>query len=88
MTQFLKRLWLQQEAQSLAEFALLLFLISLIVVTAMGGLGSRITKAYSGASTHVVAATSHSGSLAGGLLGYGTNTPSDPKDDHRPKPDH
>jgi len=90
MTQFLKRLWLKEEAQSLTEYALLLFLICLTAVTAMGGLAARINYAYSSASTRVVAATGHSGSLTGGSPGYSTNaqtnTPSNSKHDNRPKP--
>jgi len=68
MTQFLKRLWLEEEAQDLFEYALILFLISLIVVTAMGGLAARINHAYSNASTRVAAAD-NGPSLSGGSLG-------------------
>jgi Flp pilus assembly pilin Flp len=90
MTQLIKRLWPEEEAQSLSEYALLLFLICLSAVTAMGSLATRINNAYSGASTHLTAA-SHSGSLAGGSLRYGaqihTTTVSPFKNDNSLNPE-
>lgn len=76
MTRLLKRLWPEEEAQSLSEYALLLFLISLTAVTAMGSLATRISTAYTTASAHVAAA-SHDGSLSGNSLGLGTQTQAD-----------
>lgn len=69
LMQFLKRLWPEEEGQGLSEYALLLFLVSLTAVTAMGGLASRINTICSIASAHVSATTS-SGSLTGGSMGY------------------
>ncbi len=86
MTQFLKRLWLEEEAQSLTEYALLLALISLTAVTALGGLASGINNAYSKASTRVVAA-SGGPSLSGGYLGGAsalTNTAFPAKEKNKP----
>ena len=73
MTQLLKRMWSEQEAQNLSEYALLLLLISLTAVTAMGNLATRLGTAYSGASTYVET-TSRSGSFSGGSLSLGTQT--------------
>jgi Flp pilus assembly pilin Flp len=77
LTQLLKRLWPEEEAQSLSEYALLLFLVSLTAVTAMGSLATRVTNVYSIASMHME--TARGASLSGGSLSYGaqphTNTP-------------
>ncbi len=89
MTHLLKRMWLEEEAQNLPEYALLLFLVSLTAVTAMGGLATRIGHVYTSASTRVETA-SRNGSLSGGSLGYGsqlrTRTLSPFKDDSGPDP--
>ena len=53
MTQFLMRLWSEQEAQNLPEFALLLFLVCLTAVSAMGGVATKVNSMYSSASTRV-----------------------------------
>ena len=88
--QLLKRLWPEEEAQNLPEYALLLLLISLTAVTAMGNLATTLSNAYAGASTHVAAA-SHGGSFSGGSLSYGsqshTKKPSPFKDDNSLNPD-
>ena len=87
MTQFLKRLWPEEEAQDLSEYALLLFLVSLTAITVIGRLGSKIAHVYSGASTQMTAATSRA-SLSGGSLAYSvqtqTNIPRPAKDDNKP----
>ncbi len=71
MTHLLKRIWPEEEAQNLPEYALLLFLVSLTAVTAMGGLATRISHAYTSASIHVEAASPNS-SLSGSSPGYET----------------
>lgn len=73
MTQLLnlKRLWAEEEAQNLSEYALLLFLVSLTVVTALGSLASRLSTAYSSSSTRVEVASGHA-PLSGATLGFGS----------------
>lgn len=75
MMRLLKRLWPEEEGQGLSEYALLLFLVSLTAVTAMGGLATRLSTAYTSTSTHVAAA-SQGPSLSGTALGNGSQTPS------------
>lgn len=81
MTRLLKRLWPEEQAESLYEYTLFLVLVSLTAVTAMNGLASRINSFYSGASMRVET-SSRSASLAGGSLSlsYGrqTHTDTDP----------
>lgn len=88
MPKFLKRPWQQEEGQSLSEYALLLFLISLTAVTAMAGLATRVSHVYSNASTHVNVA-SQQGSVSGGSLSMGAqfNTDSPPAENsNHPNP--
>jgi len=81
MKQFLKRVWPEEEAQDLSEYALLLFLVSLTAITIIGNLTTTITKAYSGATTQV-SATTNGATLSGGssIRSDQTNIPSPVKD--------
>jgi Flp pilus assembly pilin Flp len=87
MTELLKRLWPEEQAEGLFEYALLLLLVSMTAVTAVGGLASAINNYYSSASTRVEA-TGNGGSLASGSLGYGvqphTDTATHSKDQKSP----
>ena len=77
MTQLLKRLWPEEIAESLFEYALLLLLVSMTVVTTMGGLASAISNYYdSNVSTRVEAAGQR-GSLASGSLRNGIQAQTD-----------
>ena len=77
MTQFLTRLWPEEEAQDLAEYALLLFLVCMTAVSAVSGLAAKVNSVYSTAGTHM-AATVGSASLAGGSLSYSASGPNNP----------
>ncbi len=55
MTNFLKRLWQEEEGQDLVEYALLLVLISLASITAMKTLASAISTAFGNASSSLTA---------------------------------
>ncbi|HET7214967.1 MAG TPA: hypothetical protein VFL79_15360 [Terriglobia bacterium] len=57
MTKYPKKLLVEQEGQTLPEFALLLFLVCLTVVSTMVGVAIRVNNMYSNASTHVVVAS-------------------------------
>lgn len=74
MALLLRKLWPEEEAQGLSEYALLFLLIVLTAVTAMGGLASSVDNVYSDASAHVRAAT-NSPSLASGSLSYTSQAP-------------
>jgi len=52
---FLKRLWSNEEAQDLTEYALLLVLISLAAITSMGSLATAINTAFSTAASNLTA---------------------------------
>jgi len=75
MIQFLMRLWSEQEAQNLPEFALLLFLVCLTAVSAMGGVATKVDSMYSNVSTQVVAVSNPA--LTGGSVSYATEAPAD-----------
>jgi pilus assembly protein Flp/PilA len=49
----MKRLWKEEEGQDLVEYALLVVLISLAAVTAMKGLASGISDAFSNAAANL-----------------------------------
>ncbi|HUX09905.1 MAG TPA: hypothetical protein VMW51_04635 [Terriglobia bacterium] len=68
MKQFLKRVWPEEEAQDLSEYALLLFLVALTAITIIGNLTTTINKAYSGANTQVTATTQGSGLSSGSTI--------------------
>ena len=58
MKNFLVRLWKEEEAQDLTEYALLLVLIALAAIVVMSNLGAAINVVFSkGASTLSSAAT-------------------------------
>jgi Flp pilus assembly pilin Flp len=51
MKNFLMRLWKEEEGQDLTEYALLITLISLALVTALGNLATAISTVFSNAVT-------------------------------------
>jgi Flp pilus assembly pilin Flp len=55
----LRTLWSAAEANDLAEYALALVLIAMTAIAATWAFSSSIVKLYSGASSHVSAATRH-----------------------------
>jgi Flp pilus assembly pilin Flp len=56
MKKFFVRIWKEKKAQDLVEYALLLLLIALAVVTSMSTLANGIKNAYSTATSNVAAA--------------------------------
>jgi Flp pilus assembly pilin Flp len=58
MLEILMRLWKEEDGQDLTEYALLLVLISLVAITAMQGMGSAVSDAFSNANSSVHLATS------------------------------
>jgi Flp pilus assembly pilin Flp len=90
MKKFLMRVWPEEEAQDLSEYALLLFLVCLAAVSTVAGLSSKVNSVYSNASTHMTV-TASSASLTGGSLGYTSEAPDVPKpnpNDKSRKPDN
>jgi Flp pilus assembly pilin Flp len=57
MTQFLMRIWYEDEAQNMPEYALLLILVCMTSVTVMSVLATRVNNICSSASTHIAAAS-------------------------------
>ena len=57
MREVWERLWPEDEGQDPAEYALLLFMVGMIAITAMKGFASSVSNVYSRASESVVAAT-------------------------------
>lgn len=88
MIRFLKRLWPEEEAQNLSEYALIMLLVSLTVLMTMGTLASTINKVCSGASAHVVAASSHESITSGPLQDNNTINTKGPstREDTSPRP--
>ncbi|HWF14467.1 MAG TPA: hypothetical protein VG272_12065 [Candidatus Acidoferrales bacterium] len=70
MKKILLRLWKEQVAQDLVEYALLLVLVSLVLVASLRTLGVGVTKVYSGAATNL-AVTGGGGSGGDGGDGGG-----------------
>ena len=70
MKQLAKRLWLEEQADGLFEYALILLLVSMTAVTTVRSFALTVSGYYSVACRHV-AGTGRGGSLAGGSLGYG-----------------
>lgn len=68
MPRFLKKIWIEDEGQNLAEYALILALLSLVAVAALGPLAFDLSNLYSGTSTRVAAAVKHR-SFTGELSG-------------------
>lgn len=59
MTQFLKRFWLEKQAETLPEYALLLILISLTALAGIKGVATTINHYYSRTSSQVAAVSGH-----------------------------
>jgi pilus assembly protein Flp/PilA len=57
MKKLLNRLWQEQEGQDLTEYALLVVLIALAAVTAMKGLATAISSAFSSIATNLTGQT-------------------------------
>lgn len=53
MREFLLRLWKEEAGQDLTEYALLMVLVALAAITAMKGLATAISTAYSNAATNL-----------------------------------
>jgi pilus assembly protein Flp/PilA len=58
MTNFLKRLWQEEEGQDLTEYALLVVLLALAAITAMKGLASTIATVFNNAATNLATSSS------------------------------
>ncbi|HKT12151.1 MAG TPA: hypothetical protein VJW77_10045 [Terriglobia bacterium] len=89
MTKYLKKLWSGQEGQTLPEFALLLLLVCLTVVSSMIGVAIKVDGMYGNASTRVVVASNPTltGSGANGYAGVpATETLIKLKDTTKQKP--
>lgn len=57
MKTIFRRLWKEEEAQDLTEYALLIVLVALGSVAAMGTLATAISQAFSSAATNLTATT-------------------------------
>jgi Flp pilus assembly pilin Flp len=66
VNQLLRRLWQEQEAQDLTEYALLLVLIALAAVASVKRLSTSIKDVFNNAATDLASDT------AGGGRGYGS----------------
>jgi Flp pilus assembly pilin Flp len=90
MRKFLRKLWTEEKAENMPEYALLLFLISLTAVSAMTGVASRVNSICSTASIHMTVASNRA--LVGGAMGYTVETPanpeSKPKQNNKPESSH
>lgn len=69
MIQLVKRLWPDEQAEGLFEYALLLLLISMTAVSTVGSLASTVSNYYSVASMSIARAE-QGGSLSGASLRY------------------
>jgi pilus assembly protein Flp/PilA len=58
MKQMLRRLWKEEQAQDLTEYALLLVLIALAAVVSMQTLANAINKVFANAATSLSTASS------------------------------
>lgn len=67
MLQVSKNLWSQEQGEGLAEYALIVLLVSLIVIAGMKELSSKVNSPYTKASSHVIASggmnSIHTGSM-------------------------
>ena len=79
MTKFLMRLWSEEQAQNMPEYALLLFLVCLTVVSTVGGLATKIDTICSDVSTHMAAAGNPA--LSGGAITYAAQASTQPPTD-------
>lgn len=57
MKNHLMRLWKEEEGQDLVEYALLVVLVALVLITAMQGLASGISVVFSNAASTLKAGT-------------------------------
>lgn len=76
MKKLLKILWMEERAENMPEYALLLFLVSLAAVSAVGGVARSLTKIYLSASIQMMAVPNPS--LVGGTMGSTIGTPGNP----------
>jgi pilus assembly protein Flp/PilA len=53
MKQMLRRLWKEEQAQDLTEYALLLVLVALAAIVSMKALASAISQVFSNAATNL-----------------------------------
>jgi pilus assembly protein Flp/PilA len=53
MKELLQRLWREETGQDLTEYALLMVLVALAAITAMKGLATAISTAYSNAAANL-----------------------------------
>jgi len=53
----LKRLWKEEEAQDLTEYALLMVLIALVAIVSMQTLGQTISNVFSNAAVNLTSAS-------------------------------
>lgn len=81
MTQYLRKLWSEQEGQSLPEFVLLLSLVCLTAVSAMGSVAVKVNNMYCNVSTHVVAASNPS--LTGGSSSFTAGAPAESQNESK-----
>ena len=90
MRKFLRKLWTEEKAENMPEYALLLFLIAFTAVSAMSGVATTVSNICSSASTHMAVA-SHP-ALVGGSMGYTIGTPANPEskpnDNSKPESSH
>lgn len=81
MKRLLKILWMEDKAENMPEYALLLFLVSLTAVSAMGGVATTVNKIWFTASVRMT--TASNSALVGGPVGYTGEAPANP--DSNPK---
>ena len=90
MTQFLSRLWAEDVAEDMAEYALLLFLVCMTAVSAVNGLAAKVNSVCTTTSMHMTVATG-STSLTGSSPSFSTsgpaNTPLNSTNEKRNKQD-
>jgi len=58
MKDFAKRLWVEDEAQDLVEYGLLIILVALAAITSMGTFASAIKNVFSNAAANLSTVTS------------------------------
>jgi Flp pilus assembly pilin Flp len=91
MTQCLKRLWTEERGESLPEYALLVVLICLTVVSTVGTMAAKVNNICLNVSTQM-SAPATGPAFTGRSLGYSTespaDSPSDSKNNMNPKPTH
>ena len=74
MTKLLSRLWAEDVAQDMAEYALLLSLLFMTAVSAVNGLAAKVNSVCSTTSMHMTVATG-SASLTGNSPSFSTSGP-------------